>query len=480
MKTKKILSMLAVLFLSAAMSAQCMISGSAAFNTLNTCNGSNINVSGTVNLKKLIGGVYTSCGGNVTVEVQKLISGSWSFVSSQITNSTYNIPIASSNGNGSYRVVATNPASSCSCLSTTNYTSSTSNLTFTSSHDHTYSINGTPTFNSPCIRVCDNTNIMMDNIVMTNQNATASINKWRVGTANDVWLSSFTFTGWFTGAPPSSYNLLTLLNTNYPGTTISGAYGFKLETYNGCNTVSHFSCINVDVPPAFIVGQKYDATNYTTISAGTTCSSPFTNLCPVYTAPYSYMMTALNSTIPAYQINNGQWSCTLEEVPVGNCAATPSLVFTTSYATIGSMSNLDNIDLNALAVAAGFPSNYISTLKRYKFTLNIKYSCGDVYTFVCWLRYTTSGCRIRGEKEEEIDETLNNFISVYPNPVNNVLEIKADNAIKSVILIDVSGKQTTAELKNNTIDMSKFSAGMYTIKIYTTDGVSIKKIVKQD
>jgi hypothetical protein len=192
------------------------------------------------------------------------------------------------------------------------------------------------------------------------------------------------------------------------------------------------------------------------------------------------MMTALNSTIPAYQINNGQWSCTLEEVPVANCAATPSLIFNTSYATIGSMSNLDNIDLNALAVAAGFPTNYINTSKRYKFTLNIKYSCGNVYTFVCWLRYTTSGCRIRGEKEEEMDEALNNSISVYPNPVNSILEITADNAIKSVILVDIAGKETTAELKNNTIDMSKFSAGVYTIKIYTTDGVSIKKIVKQD
>lgn len=297
---------------------------------------------------------------------------------------------------------------------------------------------------------------------------------------------------WYNGSAWQTINSMTTSSSFYGigmfAGWSTGQYRIYATNPNGnctCVTTTPYISATMNVTssvtaPTFVVGQKYDATNYTTISAGTTCSSPFTNICPVYTAPYSYMMTAVNSTIPWYQVANGQWSCKLEEVPVSNCSATPSLIFNTSYATIGSMSNLDNIDLNALAVAASFPANYINTTKRYKFTLNIKYTCGDVFTYVCWLRYTTAGCRISSEKEEDISETLNNSISVYPNPVNSILEIKADNAIKSVILIDISGKETTAELKNNTIDMSKFSAGMYTIKIYTTDGVSIKKIVKQD
>lgn len=486
MKLKKLSWLFtALLFVTTNAFSLCQITGSASYNTLNTCSNATITVSGSAILKKQDSeGQYVACGGSVRVELQKLILGVWT--TQALTNTAtgaYSLPIPPSYGDGSYRIYISNPNSSCSCSSGTSWTSNPATLTFNSySHDNSYSFNGVSTFNTGCsdFLFCQGQAISMDNIVMTNQSSNPSVNSWSIGTSTDGINFSWTYS---TGVPPSSYNLLSLLQTNYGNPVPPGEYRIALKTYNGCGYVTHYSCLTILDEPTFVVGQKYDATNFNTMPNNTACSSPYNNICPAF--PYAAILTAENTISP---ITNCTWSCQLDEYALKTCPGTPTLVFSKPSTSIGSMSTLNNMDLNSYATTyGGKPSNYVSTnayTKKWKFTLNIEYGCGNVYTYTAWLKYETAGCRLmhNGPADSEngsgtIDE---NSLSVYPNPTNSKLEITTNETINSAVLFDITGKEINLDIENNTMNLSGLKAGIYTLKVVTENGTAIRKIVKQD
>ncbi|MBL7558697.1 T9SS type A sorting domain-containing protein [Olleya sp. YSTF-M6] len=72
-----------------------------------------------------------------------------------------------------------------------------------------------------------------------------------------------------------------------------------------------------------------------------------------------------------------------------------------------------------------------------------------------------------------------NSVRLYPNPVNDKLFIKSDNAIDSITIYNVSGqiiKQT--EIFSNLIDVSGLNAGLYFINIKSDNRENIKKFIK--
>lgn len=83
-------------------------------------------------------------------------------------------------------------------------------------------------------------------------------------------------------------------------------------------------------------------------------------------------------------------------------------------------------------------------------------------------------------------ETLENQISVYPNPTNTILYINIDERINSMIFIsltDISGKVIINNQKysnNESIDLSSLKAGIYFLNIYkNTDRIATKLIMKE-
>jgi hypothetical protein len=83
----------------------------------------------------------------------------------------------------------------------------------------------------------------------------------------------------------------------------------------------------------------------------------------------------------------------------------------------------------------------------------------------------------------DIYETENYNLAVYPNPTSQKLTISADIPLKNTIvnIYSISGKLIKSEIPNalNEIDVSKLSAGTFLLKIYSEDGVIVKKFVKQ-
>lgn len=66
-------------------------------------------------------------------------------------------------------------------------------------------------------------------------------------------------------------------------------------------------------------------------------------------------------------------------------------------------------------------------------------------------------------------------ISIYPNPSTGRIIIKANN-LNQVDIYNISGTLLKSS-ENNEIDLSKFSKGIYLIKIMTNKGITLKKIV---
>jgi uncharacterized repeat protein (TIGR01451 family) len=77
--------------------------------------------------------------------------------------------------------------------------------------------------------------------------------------------------------------------------------------------------------------------------------------------------------------------------------------------------------------------------------------------------------------------SLNNLVSIYPNPTNNVLNIKVkDNLIvEEVKLINLQGRELLSIKQNlENINLSNFSSGIYLIKLKTNLGTIQSKIIK--
>lgn len=76
-------------------------------------------------------------------------------------------------------------------------------------------------------------------------------------------------------------------------------------------------------------------------------------------------------------------------------------------------------------------------------------------------------------------ETANN-VSVYPNPVSNLLHVNSSKQIAQVRVSDLTGKTVYQSSNGNAIDVSNFAKGVYIVQISTNDGTlnTTKVIVK--
>jgi len=79
------------------------------------------------------------------------------------------------------------------------------------------------------------------------------------------------------------------------------------------------------------------------------------------------------------------------------------------------------------------------------------------------------------------DVVLSEVVSLFPNPVQNTLQISAENSIiiKSIEVYDVLGKQLLQTNTVNQIDVSGLANGLFFVKIETDKGVVVKKVIKE-
>ena len=107
-----------------------------------------------------------------------------------------------------------------------------------------------------------------------------------------------------------------------------------------------------------------------------------------------------------------------------------------------------------------------------------------------WLNMFSSGAStelalvfsLEGQCDEllSINDQLISQVSVYPNPASSLVNIQVPDFIKinKARVYDVLGKDTSIDIVNDVIDVSKLSKGLYLVQIETTAGIILKKIVK--
>ena len=134
-----------------------------------------------------------------------------------------------------------------------------------------------------------------------------------------------------------------------------------------------------------------------------------------------------------------------------------------------------------------------------EFLVNIKentYKDTTTYDFKKIYCYTVTAISASGLESEKSNEScaqplacvgleeLSSSVNIYPNPVNDMLYIKTDVEIEDVVVYDVFGRQqdskTTRQQDNVTIDVSKLDAGVYFVKMRTTEGEIVKRIIKRN
>lgn len=76
--------------------------------------------------------------------------------------------------------------------------------------------------------------------------------------------------------------------------------------------------------------------------------------------------------------------------------------------------------------------------------------------------------------------SLDNSISVYPNPTSNIINLDISNAVtvKSVELYNVIGKRVIKTNNATTLDLTNLESGIYMLKVTTDLGSITKKIIR--
>ncbi|MFA7687807.1 MAG: T9SS type A sorting domain-containing protein [Moheibacter sp.] len=80
-----------------------------------------------------------------------------------------------------------------------------------------------------------------------------------------------------------------------------------------------------------------------------------------------------------------------------------------------------------------------------------------------------------------VDDVNANLFSVYPNPVNDVLNISGKNRIDSVEIFDLTGRILSADsqIQENQIDFRSYEKGTYLVRIQSGKKVQTVKVIKQ-
>ena len=82
------------------------------------------------------------------------------------------------------------------------------------------------------------------------------------------------------------------------------------------------------------------------------------------------------------------------------------------------------------------------------------------------------------DRSSSVENITQQDITVYPNPVSNILNIESPNAISEIVLFNLNGKQIHSSSLEK-IDLSPLDSGIYLLKVKTQSGNSFtKRIIK--
>lgn len=159
-------------------------------------------------------------------------------------------------------------------------------------------------------------------------------------------------------------------------------------------------------------------------------------------------------------------SASRSAIPTGLTNGTNAVMVVTG--TAGAFTEIDNAVYNCTGANSGNETIIRTSINdRANWTLN------DVTPFTI-----PPVCTFLGTN----NPTLENKISIYPNPTNSIINIKiTDLSDAKTTIYDVNGRELKTQkiTQNlNTIDISSLAKGVYILQITTEEGILTKQIVR--
>lgn len=97
-------------------------------------------------------------------------------------------------------------------------------------------------------------------------------------------------------------------------------------------------------------------------------------------------------------------------------------------------------------------------------------------TYTNWIAqgayYYSETCTLSSEAFNKID------VQLFPNPVTEHFQLKTTEEIKSLTVYSLNGKEVLKFQNQNTYDVSQLPAGIYFVKMETSKGTGIQKLIK--
>lgn len=142
------------------------------------------------------------------------------------------------------------------------------------------------------------------------------------------------------------------------------------------------------------------------------------------------------------------------------------------YATLEGITNFDyeNYSFEFTPEASGL---YFIGLNAYFAPAGVQYATN--YLIV-------DNFRVEEESMSTKDLSLSDDLQVYPNPFHDVIQIKSKDKVESVQVYDMSGAlvyENKLSGSENKVNLSGLKTGVYVLKVQTSEGVQVRKIMKQ-
>jgi len=244
------------------------------------------------------------------------------------------------------------------------------------------------------------------------------------------------------------------------------------DTVNTNAPVAEFSVTEDSICPGQVITLMDNSWNSPTswnwsMPGGIPSASTLQNTVVSYTAPGNYQVTLVTAN------TNGNSSVLSKAIIVGP-VATPSITVNSNTLTSSSLTN-NQWYYNNTAIIGATGQTYVAM------------QSGNYYVSVgnssCPSNSDTVSMNVIGIKEN----SLLNSINVFPNPTSGIITIELNDLAErsfQVEIINIAGEMITNKTITNCIthctypiDLSNYPKGEYLIKIKTTEGSSIKRIM---
>ncbi len=145
------------------------------------------------------------------------------------------------------------------------------------------------------------------------------------------------------------------------------------------------------------------------------------------------------------------------------------------WETIWSRKNVYTTDYEDIHQIENTPADSKSNLTlNWLYEMYVKSKCTNENISSLWTGPIYSTVVKLGTNETEAKKS-----SVYPNPVKDIINISSNSKVSKVGIYNIDGKMVS-EANSDKIDLSKFSSGIYLMKIDFADGSSeTQKVIKR-